>query len=253
MLGRHGTLLKCSVRVRIPRVPLVDLCTHEVQWLACLVAIQDVWVRIPLGTFTRTRGSWSSRRRRKPEAVGSSPTVLTFGVCCKGSEPGCYPGSWGSSPCSPVMCPWPIGEGTGLPNQSGGFDSHRALLRGGLERLQHGLISRPRWVQLPPPRLTTRPEVHQEEHPADTGEGAGSTPAWPTWVHWCSGSARWLVKPKVRDRHPYAPLLQSRGPKDKTPGSHPGNDGSTPSETTYGEQPDTVGRAALLRWFSFGR
>src|SRR5262245_28270717 len=24
-------------------------------------------------------------------------------------------------------CPWPIGEGTGLPNQRGGFDSHRAL------------------------------------------------------------------------------------------------------------------------------
>ena len=31
-----------------------------------------------------------------------------------------------SSP-SAFLCPWPSGEGTGLPNQPGGFDSHRAL------------------------------------------------------------------------------------------------------------------------------
>src|SRR5205807_1894002 len=43
------------------------------------------------------------RRRRKPEIVSSNLTVLTFfGVCCKGSERGCYPRSRGSIPCSPA-------------------------------------------------------------------------------------------------------------------------------------------------------
>src|SRR5262249_47670848 len=98
--------------------------------------------------------AWSFRRFREPENVGSSPTVLTCtGVCCNGSELGCYPRSRGSIPCSPVQgkrkkekgktglppfllfpfdffldkCPWPSGRGAGLPNRAGGFDSHRAL------------------------------------------------------------------------------------------------------------------------------
>ena len=30
-------------------------------------------------------------------------------------------------PLLPLLCPWPSGKGAGLPNQIGGFDSHRAL------------------------------------------------------------------------------------------------------------------------------
>ncbi len=45
---------------------------------ACLLAMQDVRVQLPLGALcSGRRKAWLIRRFWKPESVGSNPTVLT--------------------------------------------------------------------------------------------------------------------------------------------------------------------------------
>ena len=145
------------------------------------------------------------------------------------------------------MCPWPSGKGAGLPNQTGGFDSHRALsgigyrslvgqvveledtrrlerravtgvgvrlspwsLRSGLESgFQHGLISRLTPVRIRPPQLDGRVRKSAKRPGREPGDGL--------WV-----------------RFPPRLLRRSRGPAAKTPGPHPGDDGSSPSGIILG-------------------
>src|SRR5438132_1658195 len=81
-------------------------------------------------------------------------------------------------------------------------------LRSGLESgFQHGLISRRAPVRIRPPQLDGR-----VRKPA---KRPGREPGGRLWVRFPPRLLRW-----------------SRGPAAKTPGPHPGNDGSSPSGIT---------------------
>ncbi len=100
-------------------------------------------------------------------------------------------------------------------------------LRSGLEPgFQHGLIRRPTPVQIRPPQLGGRVRKSVKRPGREPGESL--------WVRF---------PPR---------LLMGCWSNRTTPALHTGNEGATPSRSTYGRQPDTVGRAALLRRFSHG-
>jgi hypothetical protein len=98
-------------------------------------------------------------------------------------------------------------------------------LRSGLEPgFQHGLIRRPTPVRIRPPQLVGRVRK--------LAKRPGREPGERLWVRF---------PPR---------LLMGCWSNRTTPALHTGNEGATPSRSTNGRQPDTVGRAALLRRFS---
>ncbi len=105
-----------------------------------------------------------------------------------------------------VMCPWPSGRGASQPSWVGGFNSRRALLRfrgparsGRLPVTEKNTGSNPVGSATPVEQRSARR--------SDKAEDVGSSP---------TGSTDW-----------------PRGPTAKTPGSHPGDGGSIPSEATF--------------------